>query len=219
MNRHLVPGLGKHRLDKIGPEHFEKLYARIVPAVPDRHRSSGAPTARTAFGEALRRGHIVRNPVALAKAPRVEEEEVDPFEIAEIRQLITAALNRRNGVRFVLALAIGTRQGETIGLKWNSFNPDTSLLRIARQLQRQTWEHGCSDPDACGEHYHKIRPCPPAANGTRAVRPDVAELPTGQYPPASFCADPAPRPPPAARGRLLGNPEGEDAEVVGGVRG
>ena len=26
VDRHLVPGLGKHRLDKVGPEHFEKLY-------------------------------------------------------------------------------------------------------------------------------------------------------------------------------------------------
>ena len=160
VDRHLIPGLGKHRIDKVGPEHFEKLYARMLsegarPGTAHQvHR-----TARTAFGEALRRGHIVRNPVALAKAPRVDEDEVDPFEIAEIRQLITTALNRRNGVRFVLALAIGTRQGETIGLKWTRYNPDTRLLRIARQLQRQTWEHGCSDPHACGERYHKIRPC------------------------------------------------------------
>jgi len=28
-------------------------------------------TARTAFGEALKRGHLARNPVALARPPRV----------------------------------------------------------------------------------------------------------------------------------------------------
>ena len=136
VEKHFVPGVRKHRLDKIGPEHFERLYARMLA---DGSRPGNAHqvhrTARTAFGEALRRGHIVRNPVALAKAPRVDEDEVDPFEAAEIRQLITTALERRNGVRFVLALAIGTRQGETIGLKWARYNPDTRLLRIARQLQ------------------------------------------------------------------------------------
>jgi len=43
-------------------------------------------TARTAFGEALRRGHVVRNPVpvALAKPPRVEDEEIEPFEVEDI---------------------------------------------------------------------------------------------------------------------------------------
>jgi integrase len=85
-------------------------------------------------------------------------------------------LERRNGVRFVLALAIGTRQGETIGLKWARYNPDTRLLRIARQLQRQTWEHGCSDPHACGERYHKVRPCPDGCKRhTRACPPPCAD--------------------------------------------
>lgn len=161
VEQHLVPGLGRQRIDKVGPEHFERLYARMVA---EGSRPGNAHqvhrTARTAFGEALRRGHIVRNPVALAKPPRVDEDEVEPFEIAEIRQLISTALGRRNGVRFVLALAIGTRQGETIGLKWTRYNPDSRLLRIARQLQRQTWEHDCRDAHACGERYHKVRPCP-----------------------------------------------------------
>ena len=160
VDQHLVPGVGKHRIDKIAPEHFEKLYGRMItggarPATAHQvHR-----TARTAFGEAVRRGHIVRNPVALAKAPRVEDEEVEPFEVEDIQRLIKTALARRNGVRFVLALAIGTRQGETIGMRWNRYSPKTRTLRITRQLQRQTWEHGCADPHECGARYHKMTPC------------------------------------------------------------
>lgn len=158
---HLIPGIGQHRVDKIGPEHFERLYAKMIadgarPATAHQvHR-----TARTAFGEALRRSEIARNPVELAKAPRVDEDEVDPFEVDEIRRLVSAALDRRNGVRFVLALALGTRQGETIGLRWQRYNASTRTLRIVRQLQRRTWEHGCTDPNACGERHHKRKPCP-----------------------------------------------------------
>lgn len=157
---HLIPGLGKHRMPKVEPEHFEKLYAAILargrkPATAHQvHR-----TARTAFGEAYRRGHIKRNPVELAKAPRVEEGEIEPLEQEEIQRLIKAALERRNGVRFVLALALGTRQGETIGLKWERLNQTTKSLRITTQLQRRTWEHGCTDPHTCGAKYHKTRPC------------------------------------------------------------
>lgn len=157
---HLIPGLGKHRVNKIEPEHFEKLYSAIIragrkPATAHQiHR-----TARTAFGEAQRRGHVVRNPVALAKSPRVEEEEIEPFETEEIQRLIKTALSQRNGVRFVLALALGTRQGETIGLKWVRLNKSTRTLRIARQLQRRTWEHGCADPHECSGKYHKVKPC------------------------------------------------------------
>ncbi len=160
VDKHLVPGLGRHRVDKIAPEHFEKLYARMIaggsrPATAHQvHR-----TARTAFGEALRRGHLVRNPVDLAKAPRVEDDEIDPFEVEDIQRLIKTALARRNGVRFVLALAVGTRQGETIGLQWSRYNATTRTLRITRQLQRHTWEHGCPDPHGCGSRYHKTTSC------------------------------------------------------------
>ena len=129
-------------------------------------------TARTAFGEALRRGHIQRNPVVLAKAPRVPEEEIEPFEIDDIRRLIKTALSQRNGVRFVLALAVGTRQGETIGLKWSRLNNTTRTLTISTQLQRRTWEHGCDDPHACGAKYHKMKPCRDGCNRhTRACPP------------------------------------------------
>ncbi|WP_026316953.1 tyrosine-type recombinase/integrase [Actinokineospora enzanensis] len=157
---HLVPGLGKHRMKRARPEHFEKLYARMIangakPATAHQvHR-----TARTAFGEAHKRGEIPRNPVELAKAPRVEDEEIEPYEIEEVKKLIAAALERRNGVRFVLGLAMGTRQGESIGFKWARLKKSTKTLRVASQLQRRTWEHGCGDPHACGERYHKVKPC------------------------------------------------------------
>ncbi|OLT19370.1 integrase, partial [Pseudonocardia sp. CNS-139] len=160
VHTHLIPGLGKHRIDKVEPEHFERLYARIIksgrkPATAHQvHR-----TARTAFGEARRRKRIVANPVELARAPRVEEEEIEPFEIDDIRRLMTTALRRRNGVRFVLALALGTRQGESLGFKWTRYQPKEKKLRVAKQLQRRTWEHGCTDPHACGTRYHKTEPC------------------------------------------------------------
>lgn len=158
--RHLIPGLGAHRLDKIQPEHFEKLYVRMqaeglkASTAHQVHR-----TARTAFGEAMKRGRIMRNPVALAKAPRVDEEEVEPFDAAETQRIIAAALHRRNGVRYVVALALGCRQGEALGFKWERLDRVNKVLLVRKALQRQTWRHGCSDPHSCGAKYHKVTPC------------------------------------------------------------
>lgn len=173
VHHHLIPGLGQHWMDKVQPDHFETLYAGIVasgrkPATAHQvHR-----TARTAWGVADKRGVVVRNPVALAKPPRVEEEEVEPYEIDDIRRLIKTALARRNGVRFVLALAIGVRQGETIGLKWPRLKDETRVLSIRRQLQRHTWQHGCEDAHTCGAKYHKTKPCPTTCKRhTRACPP------------------------------------------------
>jgi integrase len=158
--RHLIPGLGSHRLNRVEPDHFEKLYSKMIRSglkpgtAHQAHR-----TARTAFGEAERRGLIRRNAAAIAKAPRVEEEEVEPLDAEEIQRLLATALRRRNGVRFVVALALGARQGEALGFKWEYLDKKRKTLRVRKALQRQKWQHGCADPHACGANYHKTVPC------------------------------------------------------------
>ncbi len=162
--KHLIPGIGAHRLERIEPEHFEKLYKKLIAdglkpvSVHQVHR-----VARTAFNEALRRGHLGRNVAALAKPPMIDdEEELVAYTTAEIQRLLTAALKRRNGCRFVLALAMGTRQGETLGFKWERLDESTRVLKVRKGLQFQKWQHGCDDPHECGKRLHKAEPCKPS---------------------------------------------------------
>ncbi len=74
VRKHLIPALGAHRLDKLRPEYIENFYGRMVAdgrkagTIHQIHR-----TFRTALNEAVRRGHLARNPVQLAKAPRVSK--------------------------------------------------------------------------------------------------------------------------------------------------
>lgn len=101
MNVHLIPGVGAHRLDRLEPEHLERLYSKMI-------RSGSAPatahqahrTVRTALGEAERRGRITRNPAKLAKAPRPDDVEVEPYTVDQVRQLLEAAGERRNSARW-----------------------------------------------------------------------------------------------------------------------
>jgi integrase len=144
VNVHLVPGLGKHRLDRLEPEHLEKLYVRMMkngsaPATAHQaHR-----TIRTALNEAVRRGHLARNPAALAKAPRLPENDVEPYSVDEIRLLLQSALEGRNGARWAVALALGLRQGEALGLRWDDVDLDAGTLLVRRGRLRPRWEHGC----------------------------------------------------------------------------
>lgn len=150
---HLVPGLGRHRLDRIQPEHFERFYAKMIargkaPATAHQvHR-----TARTAFGEAHRRGLIVRNPVALARPPRVDAVEIVPYTVEEIRVILVEAAQLRNSARWAIALALGLRQGEALGLKWADVDLDRQELSVWRGRLRPKYKHGCAD-GACGHKF------------------------------------------------------------------
>jgi integrase len=113
------------------------------------------------------------------------EEEVEPFEIEEIQALLAAALKRRNGVRFVLALAIGIREGETIGFRWTWLNKKTKVLRVRKQRQRQTYRHGCLNPVVCAADYHKIKPCRPTCRTHKKACPPVCPSDCAKH--ARYC--------------------------------
>lgn len=162
---HLVPGIGDHWMDKIEPGHFEKLY-RLMQAPPPKGKGLKAGTAhqahrtaRTAWREAQRRKIVIWNAAELAKAPRIEEDEIEPFSSEEITAIVAAALKRRNGVRYVVGLALGCRQGEALGFRWDRLDRKKKVYRVKSALQRQTWQHGCDNPHKCGTKYHKAKPC------------------------------------------------------------
>ena len=170
---HLIPGVGAHRLRKLEVEHLEKLYRTMIRegSKPGRvhqvHR-----TIRAALNEAKRRKHIGENPAELARAPKVDEEEVEPCTVEEVQRLLEAAAGKRNSARWAVALALGLRQGETLGLMWPDINWDgwdkkcephsdgfctecaekhSPSLVVRRSRLRPRWEHGCTKP--CG-HKH-----------------------------------------------------------------
>ncbi|HEU5161139.1 MAG TPA: site-specific integrase [Streptosporangiaceae bacterium] len=145
VERHLIPGIGAHRLHRLEPEHFERLYAKmqrsgLKPATAHHvHR-----TIRNALNEAVRRKHLASNPVLIAKPPRVMEEEVEPYSVDEIRALLTAISEmQRNGARWIFALALGLRQGECLGIKWSDVDLDRGTIRIRRGRLRPKYKHGC----------------------------------------------------------------------------
>jgi integrase len=168
INKHLIPGLGAHRLDRLEPEHLEKLYAKMI-------RNGSSPgtahqahrTIRTALGEAERRGHIARNPAALAKPPRLSDAEIEPYSVDEVRRLMEEAKKRRNSARWAVALALGLRQGEALGLKWPDVDLDRGVLTVRRARLRPTWAHGCGG--TCGRKHGGY--CPKR----RQTRADTAD--------------------------------------------
>lgn len=149
---HLIPGIGAHKLDKLEPEHLERLYRKMIiaGAKPGRvhqvHR-----TIRAALNEAMKRRHITENPATLARAPKVEEEEVEPYTVAQIKSLLETAQQRRNRARWAIALALGLRQGEALGLQWSDIDLDEGTLLVRRSRLRPKWKHGCTEP--CGRKF------------------------------------------------------------------
>ncbi|MBN6058402.1 hypothetical protein JYK22_41160, partial [Nonomuraea sp. RK-328] len=151
----IIPLLGRHRLNRLAPEHLDTAYTTMLAkglstsTVLKVHR-----ILSRALKVAVRRDKMTRNVATLVEAPTAAETEIEPLTREEARRILDVARTKRNGTRWSVALALGIRQGEALGLRWSYIDMDTGEIRAWFQVQRQEWRHGCDDPHACGEKWH-----------------------------------------------------------------
>ena len=160
---HIIPTIGKHRLAGLEPEHVEYLYTVLLAKglnVGTVHHVRR--TLNKALNDAVRRRRLPRNPVTLAHTPRYDAPEIDPLTVAEARTLMAAADDEPNGVAFMLAISLGLRRGEVLGLSWADVDLELGRVRVRQQLERRRWRHGCEDPSKCDEKPAK---CPARRDG------------------------------------------------------
>lgn len=172
--RHINPAIGKHRLDALQPEHIEHLYAVLLASGLNAGTVHHVRrTLNKALNDAVRRRRLPRNPVTLAHTPRYDPPDIEPLTVDEARRILAAAENEPNGVAFMLAISLGLRRGEVLGLSWADVDLDVGRLQVRRQLERRNWRQGCADPDRCVE---KPSQCPQRRDGGLVL----AELKTKQ---------------------------------------
>jgi integrase len=134
---HLLPELGRVPLAKLSPQHVQSFLNRKRAAgLSARTVQYLHAVLRRALGQAERWGLVARNVARLVVPPTAERPDVQPLTIEQARQLIAAARGDRLEALYTVAVAIGLRQGEALGLRWQDIDLDRGLLTVARQLQR-----------------------------------------------------------------------------------
>jgi integrase len=135
---HLIPRMGQRRLDQLMPEHLEALYADVIasgrsPATVLRiHR-----LLHRALKVAMQRERVARNVATLVEPPKqVRPETPLPLDVEECRRVLEAVEGRRNAARWTVALALGLRQSEALGLQWRDIDFDAGRLSVRRGLHR-----------------------------------------------------------------------------------
>nr|WP_272944630.1 tyrosine-type recombinase/integrase [Kribbella catacumbae] len=91
----------------------------------------------------MRRGHVKRNVGKIARAPRLTDEEIEPYSVEDAQRIMTEAGEHRNSARWAVALSLGLRQGEALALRWPDVDLDAKQLRVKWTCLRPIYEHGC----------------------------------------------------------------------------
>lgn len=147
---HIVPALGRIKLDALRKAHIDRLYASLLA---ERPAGSGlAPSSvrrlhavlHAALEEAVRGDLIPRNPATHANKPKVrqQDQEGEPLGADQARKLLAAAGRGPDGqpdryeALYALCLQCALRQGEALALRWSDIDLEAGTVYIERQLQR-----------------------------------------------------------------------------------
>ncbi|MEX3610028.1 site-specific integrase [Rothia sp. LK2588] len=88
-----------------------------------------------ALKDAVHRDMITRNPAERLKAPKPAQFEAGVITPAQAKTLIsTLRFDDEFGPSFTVALALGLRQGERLGLCWDDVDLDAGVLKVRRAL-------------------------------------------------------------------------------------
>jgi integrase len=138
VRQHLRPALGQVKLKALSPAHIQGLYRSKLDAglAPSSVRYIHAVLHR-ALKQALRWGLVPRNASESVDLPRLGKEEVEVLLPHEVRAFLDAAREDRLEALYVVAVTVGLRRGELLGLRWTDLELDGEpKLRVGRQLQR-----------------------------------------------------------------------------------
>ncbi len=137
VRNHISPAIGHIKLSRLTPQHVqallnEKLGDGLAPATV-RYMHA---VLRRALKQALKWDLVARNAAALVDTPRVTQKEIEPFTPEQARTFLDAIRGDRLEALYSVALAVGLRRGEVLGLKWSDVDLDKRTLTVRASLQR-----------------------------------------------------------------------------------
>lgn len=186
--------IGAHRLRDLEPGHLDAMYTAMAKpphnlkpnTILQHHR-----ILSRALKVAKQRGHIPVSPADLVDPPQGEITDIEPLDRLAAGRIVKVTRRRRNGARWSVALALGVRQAEALGLRWvkiiavcTGCEYEAPMLGVEEgaecpvcgdaaweyeadaswQIGQEPYRHGCADPVACAEPRHR-RPCPRDCTG------------------------------------------------------
>ena len=163
--KHIIPELGQIKLTRLTQRDLNefmesKVSAGLAGTARHCHR-----LIRSALSKAEKDGLVSRNVAKLAEPPPAPKSSgsVQPLTPIEARDFLAAVSGHRLEALYGVALAIGLRRGEALGLEWTGMDLDRGLLSVTQTVQRIKGKGMVKERSAKRERSLRTIPLPPFA--------------------------------------------------------
>lgn len=135
IEKKVIPELGAIKLDALSQERIEQ-WLKDLDVKASSQRRYLAPLRR-ALEVAVERGRIPFNPCDRVELEALNKPNTAAFSGADRKAILEAATGW-NRARWHLALKLGPRPSEALGLEWTDFDEKAGTLHFRQQLLRAT---------------------------------------------------------------------------------
>ena len=159
---HVVPGLGRRKLDQLTPEDIDLFYAALLKNGRKKRPGEKSPAKglapktvhnihvmlNKALSDAARKGTVVRNVVALADAPSLQARkrpEVKAWEADRLVVSLGASEPHRMAPAYFFAAHTGMRRGEVLGVRWRDIDLRDGRVSVRQALVTVNYKMSISD--------------------------------------------------------------------------
>lgn len=171
VRRHLIPGLGRKRLSRLSGQDVRLFLnskrASRSSSSASRGRELSPRTIfhlhavlRNALEHAVREDLLVRNVAKQVQVSAGHREDSEPLSVEEARLLLKQAREDRLFALYSVALSLGLRRAEALGLRWADVDLDLGVLRVRQTLQRHGGQLHLAPPKTA--RSRRSLPLPPA---------------------------------------------------------
>lgn len=139
IEKHIAPHVGHVELTKLTPSDIQALEAKLLS---DGMAPKGVEMVHNvisgSYKYALRMEAVWRNPSKSVTPPRITRKEVEPPEIAKVREILKLAEEEEHPLFpcFHLIAYTGLRRGEALGLRHQDLNLEGGMISIFQSLVR-----------------------------------------------------------------------------------
>jgi integrase len=145
---YIIPRIGSQQLSKVTPQVIANLYADLLanghtrPLSPKTVRNV-AGTLHKAFSDAVKRGHIPRNPADGVDLPRWERPEMHPYDELEVSRFLEHSARHGDPLTALwrVMFATGIRRGEMLGLRWVDVDLVSGDIKITQSKVESSGVH------------------------------------------------------------------------------
>ena len=171
LKKHLLPAVGQLRLQDLTPEDVRRLLrSRRRLGLSAKSANHCRAVLGTALRDAMRDGALSRNVVSLVPSLPLDQDPSQPLTPGEVDTFLALARTTRDYPLYLVALSLGLRQGELLGLRWPLLDLDTGQVEITSTLRYRG-----DDPDV-DEPQRELAPTKTARSRRQLPVPDFLRV-------------------------------------------